>query len=137
MFDPVPIRHYHGGHRFETWFPEGILDINMATFMAHYLGFEEAVADEPFHRFVDLSKLTAIRLDFNEVATFAAQRIAAYEDGPPVKSAFLAISPPAYAVARMFAALMEPSPIDVRVFRNVQDSAEWLGIPVESLQEDS
>lgn len=97
-------------------------------------GFEESIAVEPFHRFADLSLLTAIHLDFIELIDLAATRRAAYHDGPPVKSAILAISKAAYGVAHMFAALMELSPIDVRVFRTVEDAARWLNVEVEALQ---
>lgn len=132
MLDPDTRTRFHSDLALETWFPIGVLDIFIATFMAHYLAFEESVSEEPFNRFTDLSKLSAIHLDFKDVAKIVALRRASY-DGPPVKSAILAITTPAYGVARMFEALMEPSPIDVKIFRNAGDAAEWLGVPVTAL----
>ena len=121
----------------EAWYPVGILDVAMATFMVHYVGFEEAVADQPFNRFSDLTGLTAIHLEFKEISDLVAMRRSSYENGPPVKSAILATSTSAYGIARMFAALMEPSPIDVRVFRSSEDAAGWLEVPVGFLTADA
>jgi hypothetical protein len=105
----------------------------MATFMVHYIGFEEAVAEQPFHRYSDLTRLTAIHLDFKEITELVAMRRASYDDGPPVKSAILATSTSVYGVGRMFAALMEPGPIDVKVFRSVEEAASWLAVPAVAL----
>jgi hypothetical protein len=105
----------------------------MAAHMVNTINFEERMIDEPFNRFADLSKLTGIHLDFMELEDIAAERREATAGRPPVKSAFLAVSAPAYGIARMFAALMEPSPIEVRVFRKIEAAAQWLGVPVEAL----
>jgi spore maturation protein SpmA len=72
-----------------------------------------------------------------DIANIVALRRASYQDRPPVKSAILAVAAPAYGVARMFAALMESSPIEVRVFRTVEEAAHWLGVPVAALRADS
>ncbi len=133
VIDPFTRTCFHSDLQLETWFPEGVLDAHLAAFMVHFIGFEEHVSDEPFNRYADLSKLTAIHLEFLEVAALAAERRASCQDMPPVKSAFLAPDTPAYGIARMFAAFMEPSPIHVRVFRNIEDAAAWLEVPVEAL----
>lgn len=134
MIDPFTRTRFHPDLRLETWYPEGVLDGAMAAIMMHHIGFEERVADEPFNRFADLTKLTGIRLDFMELADLAAQRRAAAEGRCPVKSAIFATGGPTYGVARMFAALMEPSPIEVQVFRKIEDAAQWLGVPVAALR---
>jgi hypothetical protein len=134
MIDPFTKTRFHPDLKLETWYPEGVLDGAMATFMISLVGFEERIIDEPFNRFADLSKLTAIHLDFLELTDIAAKRREAYKGRQPVKTAFLATSAPAYGVARMFAALMEPSPIEVQVFRKAEDAAQWLGVPVEALR---
>lgn len=137
MIDPFTRTRFRSDLKLETWYPEGVLDVTMATFMVHYVGFEESVADEPFDRYADLSKLTAVHLVFKDIAALVAIRRASYDGGVPVKSAIFSPGTPAYGVAMMFAALMEPSPIDVRVFRKVEEAAEWLGVPVEALAADS
>jgi len=134
MIDPFTRTRYHPDLKLETWYPEGVLDHAMATRMISLVGFEERVVDEPFNRFADLSKLTAIHLNFVELASIAGKRRDDYKGRPPVKTAFLATSAPAFGVARMFAALMEPSPIEVQVFRKAGDAAQWLGVPVKALE---
>jgi hypothetical protein len=134
MIDPFTRTRFHPDLKLETWYPEGVLDRTMAAFMVRYIGFEERVIDEPFNRFADLSRLTAIHLDFMQLAELAARRREAYQGRQTVKTAFLATGAPAYGVARMFAALMETSPIEVRVFRRAEDAAQWLGAPVSALE---
>ncbi|MES2659107.1 MAG: hypothetical protein V4689_10860 [Verrucomicrobiota bacterium] len=133
MIDPFTRTRFRTDLRLEAWYPEGLLDVTLATFIIHYVGFEESIADEPFHRYADLSKLTAVHLVFKDIADLVAIRRASYDGREPVKSAIFAPNAPAYGLAHMFAALMEPSPIDVRVFREVAEAAEWLGVRVEAL----
>ncbi len=137
MTDSISRARFHPDLNLETWFPEGVLDVIVATFMAHYIGFEESVAKQPFDRFTDFTGLTAIQLELEDIANIVALRRASYQDRPPVKSAVLAVEVPAYGVARMFAALMEPSPIEVRVFRTAEEAAHWLGVPVSALRADA
>jgi len=134
MIDPFTRTQYHPDLKLDTWYPEGVLDHALALLMVRYVGFHERTNDEAFNRFADLSKLTAIHLDFMELADIAAERREASYDRLPAKSAFLATSAPAYGVARMFGALMEPSPIEVQVFRKIEDAARWLGVPAEALR---
>jgi hypothetical protein len=133
MIDPFSRTRYHPDLKLETWYPEGIMDGAMADRMVNFIGFEERIIDEPFNRFADLSGLKAIHLDLLELGDLAAKRCGAYKDPHPVKTAFVATTASTYAVAQMFAILMEPSPIDVRVFRNVEEAAYWLGVPVKAL----
>ncbi len=137
MTDPISRARFHPDLNLETWFPEGVLDVIVGTFMAHYIGFEESVAERPFNRFTDFTGLTAIRLEMEDIANIVALRRASYQDKPAVKSAILAVASPAYGVARMFAALMEPSPIEVRVFRTAEEAAHWLDVPVVALRADA
>lgn len=137
MTDPISRARFHPDLNLEARFPEGVLDAIVATFMAHYIGFEESVANRPFDRFTDFTGLTAIRLEMEDIANLVALRRASYQDRTPVKSAVLAVEAPAYGVARMFAALMEPSPIEVRVFRTAEEAAHWLGVPVAALRADA
>jgi hypothetical protein len=134
MIDPFTRTQFHPDLKLDTWYPEGVLDGAMATFMIRYLGFQERMLDNPFNRFVDMTKITEIQLDFKRLADLAAERREAYAGRPPVKSAVLATSAEAYGFARMFGTLLEGSPIEVRVFREVGDAAEWLAVPVEALR---
>lgn len=120
-----------------TWCPEGVLDLAMATEAVGLARFEEKVLDEQYDRFVDLSRITKVHLDFAELVALAAERRSASANRPIARSAFFANTIPSFAIAGMFAAFMEPSPIDVRVFRHLEEAAEWLGVTEEILREEA
>jgi hypothetical protein len=52
---------------------------------------------------------------------------------PPVKSAILATDSTMIHYARLHALLTQGSPINVRVFQDCSEVAQWLGVPVERL----
>lgn len=80
-----------------------------------------------FDRLADLRKVEKISLDSKEITYISDRRHIGYL-GKPVRSAILASDPSMYGVARMYAAMMEPSPIDVSVFYTLEECAEWLGV---------
>ena len=128
MIDPFSNTRFHPDANLSTWFPSGVLDYTLAAQIVSHIGFEERVLEKPFNRFSDLTGITEIHLNFKKVFDLAAERRAAYALSPPVKSAFLATNAAAFGIAGMFAMLMERSPIDVRVFRDIDSAAEWLGV---------
>jgi hypothetical protein len=135
MLDPFTQSRFLPDHKLITWYPTGVLDLEMASMIIHFIGFQEKILDDPFDRFADWSRLTDVQLNFVEVTDCATLRREAYADGPPVRSAFFATNPVAFGIARMFATLMEPSPIDVQVFCQIEAAAEWLQVPVVALWE--
>jgi hypothetical protein len=135
MHDPVTQFKFLHEHKLATWSPSGVLNFGVASMIIDAVSFHERTLDEEFHRFIDWSKLTDVRLNFVEVEHIATLRRLAYSDGPSVKSAFFAPNSVAFGIARMFATLMEPSPIDVRVFREIELAAAWLEVPVAVLQQ--
>ena len=94
---------------------------------------EERIADAPFHRYTDFYGLTEIRLKFGHAFQIAEHRRTGYA-GEPVKSAFVSDWVIGLGIARMYAALMEGAPIEVRAFRSRDAAAEWLAVPVDILR---
>ena len=135
MLDPFTKSKYLPEYKLILWRPSGVLDFAKASMILELARFQEKILDEPFDRFIDWSQLTDVHLNFQQVENLAIHRRLDYE-GPRVKSAFFATSPVAYGIARMFAALMEPSPIDVRTFRQIEQPGEWLRVPVNVLREE-
>jgi hypothetical protein len=133
MLDPLSRTRYYPDLHLEIWRPRGELDYALTAQIVSYIGFQERIRDELFNRFTDLSEITDIRLNFDEVLKLADERCAAYAGRPPVKSAFLSPNAVGFGVARMFATLMDQSPIQVNVFRELDSAAQWLGVPVEVL----
>jgi len=98
------------------------------------LTFQERVLDEPFNRFADWSMISEVHLNLEQINDFAAIRRKTYGNGPAVQSALFAPTFAARVVAQMFAELMKQSPVDVQVFSELSDAAQWLGVPIEDLQ---
>ena len=134
MLDPFTNSRFLPDHKLVTWYPSGILDLELATSTVDFLTFQEKTFDEPFNRFADWSKVSEVHLNLEDLTQLAAKRSESYGDGPPVKSAFFATNFSGAVIAAMFAKLMEASPIKVRVFLKIEEAAEWLGVPVEALQ---
>ena len=134
MSDPISRTRFLPQHSLETWQPVGELDSLMVVLVASYVSFEEMVRPEPFNRFTDLSRLTGISLDLRDLIEIGTERCAASSGRPAVKSAIVAPRRETSEVARVFANLMEPSPVDVRVFPTVEEAARWLGVPASALE---
>jgi hypothetical protein len=134
MLDPIFDSRFLDQHNLLAWYPKGILDFEMASTTVDFLTFHEHVLDEPFNRFADWSMVSDVHINLEQLNDLAAKRRKTYGNGPPVKSAFLATSFAASVIAMMFSVLMKSSPIQVRVFGNLKEASEWLGVPVEALQ---
>ena len=88
---------------------------------------------EPFNRFTDTLEADAVELNAQYVIQFSLYRRFAYTGHPPVKSAILATDSTMIHYARLHASLTQGSPLDVRVFQDRQEAAQWLGVPIERL----
>jgi hypothetical protein len=114
------------------WQPEGVFDEELGNRMLEFMEREERTGTQPFHRYADLTRITDIRLRFGHTFQVAERRKALYP-GKPVKAAIYCEWVVGYGLARMYEALMEGGPIEVRVFRERDAAAEWLGVPLSYL----
>ena len=113
------------------WKPHGVLDEAIVNEMVVFIGTAEARSSKPFNRFVDLSALDAVDLNFKFVFDVALHRRLAYAGHPPVKSAFYVTSPTTVHYTKLHKLLTGRSPLDVRLFADRAEAAKWLGVPVE------
>ena len=88
---------------------------------------------QPLNRFVDLSALDAVDLNFEFVFHVALGRRLSAAPKPPVKSAFYVTSPDTTHYAKLHAMLTDHSPLHVALFTDRAAAAKWLGVPLESL----
>ena len=101
------------------------------------LADHEAKLKEPFNRFSDTSAIDRVELNYQYVIQVSLYRVLTYADRPPVKSAILATDSTIGHYFQLHAIITEDSPINVRIFRERQDAAKWLGVPLERLVENS
>jgi len=88
---------------------------------------------EPFNRFSDTLGADEVELNFKYVIQVSLCRRLSYAGHPPVKSAILATDSTIIHYGRLHAVLTQGSPINVRVFKDRQETAEWLNVPIERL----
>jgi hypothetical protein len=115
------------------WKPHGILDEALVNEIVAFIETAEERATKPFNRFIDLSALDAVDLNFRVVFHVALHRRLGFQSLPPVKSAFYVTSPATTHYTKLHAMLTDHSPLHVSLFTERAAAAKWLGVPVEAL----
>ena len=128
---PPFLRHYPA-HRLVAWQPHGMMDDAMLDQIAEWILSIEPVSTS-FKRFIDLSRLIAVSVRTRHLFDFARKRAETFAAGEPVRSALFSDDWVGFGIARLYESLMDNTPIKVRAFRNLNDAAEWLRIPVDVL----
>jgi hypothetical protein len=113
--------------------PKGVLSEEVVDEVIVALGKLEFSSPEPFDRFLDTLAVNEIELNVQYVIRVSLYRRFAYAGHPPVKSAILATDSMMIHYARLHALLTQDSPINVRVFQDRKEAAQWLGVPIELL----
>ena len=114
--------------------PHGVIDEAAVKRVVSVVEDFEAKLQEPFNRFLDTLEADEVELNFKYVVQVSLCRRLSYAGHPPVKSAILARDSTMIHYARLHAVLTQGSPINVRVFKDRQEAADWLGVPIEHLE---
>ena len=113
--------------------PRGVIDEAAVKRVVNVLEDLEAKLQRPFNRFFDTLEADEVELNFKYVIQVSLCRRLAYAGHPPVKSAILARDSTMIHYARLHALLTQGSPINVHVFRDRAEAAQWLDLPIERL----
>ena len=113
--------------------PRGLLNKAAVDEILGVLEKLEFSLSEPFNRFTDTLEADPVELNAKHVIEFSLYRRFAYAGRPPVKSAILATDATMIHYARIHALLTQGSPLEVRVFQDRKEAADWLGVPLERL----
>ena len=113
--------------------PHGVLNKAAVDEVIAALGELEFLSRDPFDRFFDTLAANEIELNAEYIIQTSLYRRFAYTGHPPVKSAILATDSAMIHYARVHALLTQGSPLDVRVFEDRDEAAQWLGVPLERL----
>ena len=124
---------FHEDIRLLIYRPRGVIDEAAVKKVIAVLEGLEAELREPFNRFSDTLAADEVELNFKYVIQVSLCRRLSYAGHPPVKSAILATDSNMIHYARLHALLTQGSPINVRVFSDRSEAAEWLGVPFETL----
>jgi len=129
----APDVEFHEDIRLLIYRPHGVIDEQAIKKVISILEDLEARLREPFNRFSDTLGADEVELNFKYVIQVSLCRRLSYAGHPPVKSAILATDSTIIHYGRLHAVLTQGSPINVRVFKDRQETAEWLNVPIERL----
>jgi hypothetical protein len=111
--------------------PRGVVDEAAVKKIVSVLEDLEEKMQRPFNRFSDTLEADEVELNFKYVIQVSLCRRLSYAGHPPVKSAILARDSTMIHYARLHALLTQGSPINVHVFKDRKEAADWLQLPVE------
>ena len=129
-----PDVEFHDDIRLLVYRPRGLIDEGAVKRVVDVLENLEANLQKPFDRFSDTLAADEVELNFKYVIQVSLCRRLSYAGHPAVKSAILATDSTMIHYARLHALLTQGSPINVRVFKDRQETADWLRVPVERLE---
>jgi hypothetical protein len=117
--------------RLLTWYPRGVLNEAFVDQVIEFIEMEERIQEAPFDRYADLSGLTHIRIGIDNTIHTARRRRKVKQ---PVKSALFADNPMSFGVVHSYELLMYDAMIEVRVFKERRTAAQWLEVPLKTLE---
>lgn len=113
--------------------PRGCLDDAVVDRIVQVIDRLEVRRSEPFDRFFDTLAADQVELNFRFIVQVSLYRRLVYADRPPIKSAILATDTTMIHFARLHAVVTAGSPIEVRIFEDRAEAADWLGVEVALL----
>src|SRR5205814_598767 len=128
-----PDIEFHDDVRLLIYRPVGVIDEAAVKRIVSVLEDLEEKLHRPFNRFSDTLVADEVELNFKYVIQVSLCRRLSYAGHAPVKSAILARDSTVIHYARLHALLTQGSPINVRVFKDRKEAADWLNVPVERL----
>ncbi len=117
--------------------PRGIIGARVSEKLVELVEIKEAERETGFNRFCDLTLVEGIRLSSIEIYKLAIRRRLFNPNDVHVKSAFLATDPLAFGIARMYEQILHSGRIHVRVWRDLESAARWLGVTKGQLTGES
>ena len=115
--------------------PRGVLNRAAINKIISLIGELEFTLKKPFNRFLDTVAADAVDLNLEYIRRVSLYRRRFYGNRPAIKTAILATDSAIADYGRLHASLTEGSPINVRVFQNRKEAAQWLNVPPELLAE--
>ena len=129
---PLDVEFYED-IRLIVWRPRGLVNKVAVNKIITVVGELEFSLKEPFNRFADTLAADAHDLNFEYIIRVSLYRRHVYTGRPPVKSVILATDSTLIHYGKVHALLTQGSPINVRVFQDRKEAAQWLGVPIDLL----
>jgi hypothetical protein len=132
-----PDVQFHEDIHLLVYRPRGLLNEAVVNKIIKVIGELEAKLKEPFNRFFDTLGHDDVELNFRYVIHVSLYRRLTYVKWPPIKSAILATDSTIIHYAKLHALLTQGSAINVRIFQDRQEAAQWLAVPIAMLMPDA
>ena len=113
--------------------PRGVLDRVAINKIVSLIGELEFTLKKPFNRFLDTVAADAVDLNSDYIRRVSLYRRGFYGNRPAIKTAILANDSTMADYGRLHASVTQGSPINVRVFQDRKEAAQWLDVPSELL----
>ena len=113
--------------------PRGLLNRVAINKIISLIGELEFTLKKPFNRFLDMVAADAVDLNSDYIRRVSLYRRHFYGNRPAIKTAILATDSTLTDYGQLHASLTQGSPINVRVFQDRNEAAQWLGVPLELL----
>jgi hypothetical protein len=128
-----PDVEFHQDIRLLIHRPRGVLDRAAINKIISLIGELEFTLKKPFNRFLDTAAADAVDLNLEYIRRVSLYRRHVYGNRPPIKTAILATDSTVAEYGRLHASITKGSPIQVRVFQDRKEAAQWLGVPPDLL----
>jgi hypothetical protein len=113
--------------------PRGLLNRAAVNKIISLIGELEFTSKKPFNRFLDTSAADVVDLNLEYIQQVSLYRRRFYGNRPAIKTAIPATDSTVAEYGRLHASLTEDSPINVRIFQDRNEAAQWLGVPLQLL----
>ena len=131
---PLPLDvEFHEEIHLIVWRPCGLLNRVAINKLISVIGELEFTLKKPFNRFLDTVAADAVDLNLEYIRRVSVYRRRFYGNRPAIKTAILTTDSAVADYGRLHASLTQGSPINVRVFQDRKEAAQWLGVAVELL----
>src|ERR1043166_1782017 len=127
----LPDLQFHENVHLLIYRPRGLMSEESVNKIVSVIEDLESKLQEPFNRFFDTLGHDEVDLSVRYVIQISLHRRLSYARRPPIKSAILATDSTIVHYAKLHAVLTQGSPINVRIFKDRNEAAQWLGVPAE------
>jgi len=119
------------------WRPTGTIHVEQVQQFVKYIEDYIATHNSDFMRFIDLSLIKGISVNYEELYSIAAERRyhASKEVGGVVKMAFYVTNALSFGMARMYENLLDSTAYDIRIYYSIKEVSEFLNIDTSLLSE--
>ena len=124
------IEFYFETDQLMIWRPTGMLDIGKIREFITFLEESGHTHDPHFSRFVDLSRISGISVQYRDLYPIAQRRKSYFKTNisRKVKMVFLVSNPLSYGMARMYQTISAEPNLEMHITENREEASRILGL---------